>query len=256
VVLWLAAGLALLSPSRLVRGVARVYVEVFRGTSEVVQLFWLFFVLPVLVGLQLVPMFAGILVLGLNHGAYGAEIVRGAVRSVPRTQYEGAGVDRWPSRWEAADGLGLAVRLRLDPVAAQGIAGHRRADAAGFGARLRTGAGPGAAAAGEDSRAVPGGLALHRVHPQHAAADPGLRAVLAGAAAHRAHDVRVRHRCRRARRALRLVFRRGVPRRDRGCPERTMGGRDRAEPADLARVDGGRAAAGDPARAARAGQLH
>ncbi|HKN51834.1 MAG TPA: ectoine/hydroxyectoine ABC transporter permease subunit EhuC [Amycolatopsis sp.] len=90
VVLSLAAGLALLSPSRLVRGVARVYVEVFRGTSEVVQLFWLFFVLPVLVGLQLVPMFAGILVLGLNHGAYGAEIVRGAVRSVPRTQYEGA----------------------------------------------------------------------------------------------------------------------------------------------------------------------
>lgn len=90
VVLSLIAGLALRSPSRLVRGISRVYVEIFRGTSEVVQLFWLFFVLPVLVGIQLVPMFAGILVLGLNHGAYGAEIVRGAVNSVPRAQFEGA----------------------------------------------------------------------------------------------------------------------------------------------------------------------
>ncbi|MEU3628067.1 ectoine/hydroxyectoine ABC transporter permease subunit EhuC [Amycolatopsis coloradensis] len=90
VVLSLIAGLALRSPSRIVRGISRVYVEIFRGTSEVVQLFWLYFVLPVLVGFQLVPMFAGILVLGLNHGAYGAEIVRGAVNSVPRAQFEGA----------------------------------------------------------------------------------------------------------------------------------------------------------------------
>ncbi|WIX82285.1 ectoine/hydroxyectoine ABC transporter permease subunit EhuC [Amycolatopsis carbonis] len=90
IVLSLIAGLALLSPRRFVRGVARVYVEVFRGTSEAVQLFWLYFVLPVLVGFQLVPLFAGILVLGLNHGAYGAEVVRGALRSVPKAQYEGA----------------------------------------------------------------------------------------------------------------------------------------------------------------------
>jgi polar amino acid transport system permease protein len=73
-----------------VRGLTRVYVEGFRGTSEVVQLFWIYFVLPLLVGVQLVPLFAGVLVLGLNHGAYGAEIVRGAVQSVPRAQYEGA----------------------------------------------------------------------------------------------------------------------------------------------------------------------
>ncbi|MEU7812323.1 ectoine/hydroxyectoine ABC transporter permease subunit EhuC [Pseudonocardia sp. NPDC049154] len=90
IVLSVGAGLLLLSSSRTVRGVTRVYVEGFRGTSEVVQLFWIYFVLPVLVGFQLVPLFAGIVVLGLNHGAYGAEIVRGAVRSVPRAQYEGA----------------------------------------------------------------------------------------------------------------------------------------------------------------------
>ena len=90
IVLSLVAGLALLSPSRIVRGVSRIYVEGLRGTSEVVQLFWIFFALPVLVGFQIVPIWAGILVLGLNHGAYGAEIVRGAIQSVPRAQYEGA----------------------------------------------------------------------------------------------------------------------------------------------------------------------
>ncbi|WP_028930936.1 amino acid ABC transporter permease [Pseudonocardia asaccharolytica] len=84
------AGLALLSPSRTVRVISRIYVEGLRGTSEVVQLFWLFFALPILVGFQIVPLWGGIIVLGLNHGAYGAEIVRGSVQSVPRAQYEGA----------------------------------------------------------------------------------------------------------------------------------------------------------------------
>jgi polar amino acid transport system permease protein len=83
-------GLATLSGSRTVRVIARVYVEIWRGTSEVVQLFWIYFVLPVLVGYQIVPLAAGIVVLGLNFGAYGAEIVRGAIQAVPRAQYEGA----------------------------------------------------------------------------------------------------------------------------------------------------------------------
>jgi polar amino acid transport system permease protein len=90
IVLSFAAGLALLSPWRWVRVISRIYVEGLRGTSEVVQLFWIFFALPVLVGFEFVPIWGGVVVLGLNHGAYGAEIVRGAVQSVPRAQYEGA----------------------------------------------------------------------------------------------------------------------------------------------------------------------
>jgi polar amino acid transport system permease protein len=90
IVLSLIAGLALLSPSRPVRVTSRIYVEGLRGSSEVVQLFWIFFALPLLIGVQLVPLWAGIIVTGLNGGAYGAEIVRGAVQSVPRAQYEGA----------------------------------------------------------------------------------------------------------------------------------------------------------------------
>ncbi|MGH4021887.1 MAG: ectoine/hydroxyectoine ABC transporter permease subunit EhuC [Pseudonocardiaceae bacterium] len=89
-VLSFVAGLAMLSPSRSVRAISRIYVEIWRGTSEIVQLFWIFFALPLLVGFQLLPLWAGIIVLGFNHGAYGAEIVRGAVQSVPRAQYEGA----------------------------------------------------------------------------------------------------------------------------------------------------------------------
>jgi polar amino acid transport system permease protein len=85
----LAAGLALTAKARQVRAVARVYVEFFRGTSMLVQLFWLFFALPAF-GVQLAPLEAGVLALGLNIGAYGAEVVRGAINAVPRGQTEAA----------------------------------------------------------------------------------------------------------------------------------------------------------------------
>jgi polar amino acid transport system permease protein len=88
-VLSFTAGLAMLSPYPIARFIARTYVEVWRGTSEVVQLLWIYFVLPVLTGFQLLPLWAGILVLGLNFGAYGAEIVRGAIQAVPKEQSEG-----------------------------------------------------------------------------------------------------------------------------------------------------------------------
>ncbi|HWE88257.1 MAG TPA: amino acid ABC transporter permease [Pseudonocardiaceae bacterium] len=83
-------GLASLNRLRTVRFVVRIYVEGWRGTSELIQLFWINFSLPLLLGFQIMPLWAGVIVLGLNHGAYGAEIVRGAVQSVPRAQYEGA----------------------------------------------------------------------------------------------------------------------------------------------------------------------
>ena len=52
-------------------------------------MFWIFFALP-LFGIFIEPLTAGILALGLNTGAYGAEIVRGAVQAVPRDQIEAA----------------------------------------------------------------------------------------------------------------------------------------------------------------------
>jgi polar amino acid transport system permease protein len=64
-----------------------VYIEIFRGTSLLVQMYWIFFVLP-LFGITLDKFTAGVLAVGLNLGAYGAELVRGGVQSVPRGQYE------------------------------------------------------------------------------------------------------------------------------------------------------------------------
>lgn len=89
VVIALAAGLARLAPTRWMRWPAVAYVEVFRGTSALVQLFWFYFVLPFF-GVQLGAFAAGVLVLGLNAGAYGSEVVRGAILAVPRGQREAA----------------------------------------------------------------------------------------------------------------------------------------------------------------------
>jgi polar amino acid transport system permease protein len=69
------------------RGLCRAIMEFFRGTSLVVQLFFFFFVLPQL-GLELPAMVCGILGLGLNYGAYAAEVVRGSINSVPTGQWE------------------------------------------------------------------------------------------------------------------------------------------------------------------------
>jgi polar amino acid transport system permease protein len=81
------AGLGRLSRFFAIRALATTYIEFFRGTSIFVQLFWVYFVLP-FAGVTLTPMQAGVLALGLNVGAYGAEVVRGAIKSVPREQYE------------------------------------------------------------------------------------------------------------------------------------------------------------------------
>lgn len=65
------------------------YIEVFRGTSLLVQLFWLFFVLPLPpFNLELSAYTVAIVGLGLHIGAYGAEVMRGAISSVAKGQYE------------------------------------------------------------------------------------------------------------------------------------------------------------------------
>jgi len=83
----LAAGLGRVSRRAWIRAPVRVYVEVFRGTSALVQLFWFYFALP-LAGIEIGARTAAILVLGLNTGAYGSEVVRGALRAVPRGQWD------------------------------------------------------------------------------------------------------------------------------------------------------------------------
>lgn len=71
----------------LLRFAIGLYVEFFRGTSAFIQIYWAYFALPML-GVRLSALEAGIAVLALNIGAYGAEIVRGALAAVPKGQRE------------------------------------------------------------------------------------------------------------------------------------------------------------------------
>lgn len=86
-VLAFASGIGKLSGIGPIRWLSFTYVEIFRGTSLMVQMFWLFFALP-MIGIRLDPMVAGVLALSLNIGAYGAEVIRGALLAVPAGQRE------------------------------------------------------------------------------------------------------------------------------------------------------------------------
>jgi polar amino acid transport system permease protein len=89
VIISLIFGLMRLSKNPIIQGTATVYIEFFRGTSLLVQLFWFYYVLPFF-GLTLEAFTAGVVAIGMNFGAYGAEIVRGGILAVPKGQWEGA----------------------------------------------------------------------------------------------------------------------------------------------------------------------
>ena len=98
----MAAGLARQSAHRTLRWPATVYIEAFRGTALLIQLFWMYYVLPDF-GVDLPAFAVAVLAVGLNYGAYGAEIVRGSTEAVGRGQREAA----------SALGLSPALSLRL-----------------------------------------------------------------------------------------------------------------------------------------------
>lgn len=87
----IAAALARLSSIRVLDWIARAYISVIRGTPLLVQLFIVFYGLPQ-IGIELDPYPAAIVALSLNVGGYAAEVVRAAILSVPRGQYEAATV--------------------------------------------------------------------------------------------------------------------------------------------------------------------
>ena len=111
----LVMGLGKLSRNPLIRTPAIVYIEIFRGTSLLVQLFWIFFVLP-LFGITLDKFTAGFLSVGMNIGAYGAELVRGAIQSVPKGQWEAAyALSMSPARRMRRIILPQALSIMLPP---------------------------------------------------------------------------------------------------------------------------------------------
>jgi len=81
-------GLMRIGPTRWLRWPAVVYVEVFRGTPVLVQVLFIFYGLPTLLGGPINALTAGIAAIALNAGAYISEIVRGGVQSIERGQRE------------------------------------------------------------------------------------------------------------------------------------------------------------------------
>jgi glutamine transport system permease protein len=87
-ILGAAAGLMKLSRGWGVRKLAGAYVETIRGTPMLVQAMFLYFGVPMALGIRIPPLVAGIIVIAINSGAYIAEIVRGAVQSINIGQFE------------------------------------------------------------------------------------------------------------------------------------------------------------------------
>lgn len=75
-------------PTKILRGVAGVYIAVFRGTPMVVQLLLLHFALFPMMGLDIDSVAEATIIFGMNSGAYMAEIVRSGVNGVDKGQLE------------------------------------------------------------------------------------------------------------------------------------------------------------------------
>lgn len=110
IVIALLAALARLSGRWWLSGIARFYISVIRGTPLIVQLYVIFFGLPS-IGIVIDPWPSAIITLSLNVGGYAAEVIRAAILSIPRGQWEAAytiGMPRW-----------LALRRIILPQAAR-----------------------------------------------------------------------------------------------------------------------------------------
>lgn len=81
-------GLGRISKNKFFYVISSIYVEVVRGTPVLVQAIWIFFAMPLITGYNMPSVAAGIVVIAINSGAYIAEIVRGAVQSIDKGQYE------------------------------------------------------------------------------------------------------------------------------------------------------------------------
>jgi polar amino acid transport system permease protein len=88
--LGLALALLRLSPRRMLAWPAGFVIEFFRTTPPLVQLFWFFFALPILIQVEMTPYMAATLTFSIQSAAFFAEVFRGGIVSIERGQWEGA----------------------------------------------------------------------------------------------------------------------------------------------------------------------
>lgn len=121
-VIGLAVGLGRLSKSRLLNIPLVAFIEAFRCTPLLVQIVWFYYALPVLLGIQIPAVAAGILTLSCYTGAFYAEIFRGGIISIEQGQWDAAralGLRRWDVMRRVI--LPQAVRRMIPPFVNQSI---------------------------------------------------------------------------------------------------------------------------------------
>jgi polar amino acid transport system permease protein len=93
-------GIARMSRVAPVRGAAACYIQFIRGTPLLLQLFFIYYVLPY-VGIVLTPFVSGVLGLTMNYAAYMAEVFRSGIQAIPKGQ------------WEAGSSVGMSRALLM-----------------------------------------------------------------------------------------------------------------------------------------------
>lgn len=119
----LFAGIARISRIRILRLIAAVYADCIRGTPLLVQIFLIYFALPILTGHQIEPFAAAVMACGINSGAYISEIFRAGIQSVDPGQME-AGRSLGLTWWQTMVYVVLpqAIRNILPPLGNEFIA--------------------------------------------------------------------------------------------------------------------------------------
>ena len=97
----LLVALPALSPNKYVRSINRVYVELVRAVPILVLILWVYYGLPIVMGLAVSVFWAGVIALALSDSAFEAEIFRAGIQSIDRGQIE------------AADSIGLGYIDRM-----------------------------------------------------------------------------------------------------------------------------------------------
>lgn len=109
-------------PSGMIRHATTAYIEFFRTTPFLVQLFWIFYGLPVIFHLRLSPFWSGIVALALNVSAFNAEIFRAGIDSIGQAQVH-AGLALGMSRVQVLQRIVLPQALRrvIPPLGSQWV---------------------------------------------------------------------------------------------------------------------------------------
>ena len=87
-ILGILVGLIRRSQNPILVVIAKIYIELFRALPILVLLIWLFYVSPILIGVQFSPFFTALIALSINLSAFVAETFRAAIESIPKNQFE------------------------------------------------------------------------------------------------------------------------------------------------------------------------